>query len=45
MRITISGRNIELTEGLKQAVEEVYQNTGDVDVKSYLRGRKRRRQV
>ena len=22
MRITISGRNIELTEGLKQAVEE-----------------------
>ena len=32
-------------ELVRSIIEEVYQNTGDVDVKSYLRGRKRRRQV
>ena len=30
---------------VRSIIEEVYQNTGDVDVKSYLRGRERRRQV
>jgi hypothetical protein len=45
-------RIIGLAKGYAEAlelvcsiIEEVYQNTGDVDVKSYLRGRKRRRQV
>jgi len=35
----------EALELVRSIIEEVYQNTGDVDVKSYLRGRKRRRQV
>ena len=35
----------EALELVCSIIEEVYQNTGDVDVKSYLRGRKRRRQV
>ena len=35
----------EALERVRSIIEEVYQNTGDVDVKSYLRGRKRRRQV
>lgn len=36
---------VEALELVRSIIEEVYQNTGDVDVKSYLRGRKRRRQV
>lgn len=35
----------EALELVRSIIDEVYQNTGDVDVKSYLRGRKRRRQV
>ena len=35
----------EALELVRSIIEEVYQNTGDADVKSYLRGRKRRRQV
>ena len=35
----------EALELVCSIIEEVSKNTGDVDVKSYLRGRKRRRQV
>ena len=35
----------EATELVRQIIEEVYQNTGDVDVRAYFRNKERRRQL
>ena len=36
---------VEALELVRRIIEEVYQNTGDVDVRSYLQSREQRRRV